>query len=84
MEDFEILAHKYLEWTEDKSKLHLVYTWADGSQLSTIQLPPILEDGWESCIFYANGHSEVVRTWKSEDAARKGHEKLIVEYSKHD
>lgn len=84
MEDFEMLAHKYREWSEDKNKLHLLYKWADGSELSTIQLPPILESGWESCIFYANGYSEVVRKWESEDAAREGHEKLIVEYSKHE
>ena len=88
MEDFEMLARKYLEWTEDKSKLHLLYKWADGSELSTIELPSIVYSHlggkrWESCIFYANGYSEVVRTWDTEDGAREGHEKLIVEYSKH-
>lgn len=88
MEDFEMLSRKYQEWSEDRSKLHLIYTWADGTELSTIELPSVLYSSrdkvWESCIFYANGYSEVVRRWTSEDAARQGHEKLIMEYSKHD
>ena len=84
MENTMKMVNEFREWQSDQSKLHLIYKWADGSELSTIQLPPILESGWESCIFYANGYSEVVRRWASEDAARQGHEKMIVEYSKHE
>ncbi len=84
MENTMKMVNMFREWQNDQSKLHLIYKWADGSELSTIELPPVLESGWESCIFYANGYSEVVRRWASEGAAREGHEKLIVEYSKHE
>ena len=81
------MVNEFREWQSDQSKLHLIYKWADGSELSTIELPPLyVYNGnkvWESCIFYANGYSEVVRRWASEDAARQGHEKMIVEYSQH-
>ncbi len=78
------VQREYENWQADESKLHLVYKWANGDELSTILLPPVFypKSRWESCIFYADGTSKVLEQWFTEDEARAGHERLIVEYSR--
>lgn len=83
MEHTMKMMNMFRDWENDKSKLHLVYKWANGDELSTILLPPMYPSKtWESCLFYADSGSQVLNRYYSEDEARAGHEQLIVEYSR--
>lgn len=58
--------------------------------LSTVELPTVMfDDGtdlygdtpYESCIFYANGNSEVLKRYKTQEEAICGHNDLEKKYN---
>ena len=66
-----------------------VWMFPPDTQLSTVELPKVtfddgmdLYDGtpYESCIFYANGESDVVCRYATQEEAIAGHEKLEKKY----
>jgi hypothetical protein len=56
----------------------------DGVTISTIRLPdkmmsfPNKKHRWETCIFYTDGNSKVVKTYDSPDAAKLGHDMFVI------
>lgn len=52
----------------------------NGNKLSTVAVPPLYEgcESYESCWFYANGKSEVVATYYSQEMATRGHCALLL------
>ena len=54
---------------------------ADGTEISTVQLPLAGHESssaaFETCIFYINGHSNVVARWPNISEARRQHRYIV-------
>ena len=50
----------------------------NGNEISTVKLPEQFYDNqWETCVFYAEGSSNVVAVYDSVEEAVKGHAFLV-------
>jgi len=56
----------------------------DGVTISTVRLPDKLisystsKHQWETCLFYQDGNSEVVKTYDSAEMAKDGHDMFVI------
>jgi hypothetical protein len=56
----------------------------DGVTISTVRLPDKLisystpKHQWETCLFYQDGNSEVVKTYNSAEMAKDGHDMFVI------
>ena len=56
----------------------------DGVTISTVRLPdkimsfPYEKHRWETCIFHADGESEVIKSYDSANAAKLGHDMAVI------
>ena len=77
--DTQILAKSI----DDPGRIISVAT-VNGVTISTVRLPdrlmsfPTSKHRWETCLFFENGNSEVVKTYDSADAAKLGHDMAVI------
>ena len=61
-----------------------VWMFPADTQLSTVEMPKRwleqFDYQYESCIFYANGESDVIRRYATQEEAIAGHEELEKKY----
>ena len=56
----------------------------DGVTISTVRLPdkimsfPCEKHRWETCLFFKNGNSKVVKSYDSAEAAKTGHDMFVI------
>lgn len=58
-----------------------VWMFSPNIQLSTVRLPYVFDEfEFESCVFFDNGNSEVVKRYKTQIEAIEGHTELEKKY----
>jgi hypothetical protein len=77
--DFQAMAKSL----DDPGRIISVAT-IDGVTISTVRLPDKLisystsKHQWETCLFYQDGNSEVVKTYDSAEMAKDGHDMFVI------
>lgn len=68
---------------DDPERIISVAT-VNGVTISTVRLPDRLmsfsssKHQWETCLFYQDGNSEVVKTYDSAEMAKDGHDMFVI------
>lgn len=66
-------------YSVEDSSSPLELSFVDGDEVSTVKLPEnAYPDGvWETCVFYADGLSHVLKQYSSAEEAREGHRQYV-------
>ena len=68
-----------------KDQWQVLTRFPNGNELSTVKLPEMFyKDRWESCMFYAEGSSNVISVYNCVEEAIRGHAFLVAHELMHD